>query len=199
MNLNFEKIYNKNSLEIKGLLKISPKVFNDDRGFFLESWNKKNWYYLLKKCNQKSQEFVQDNHSKSTLGVLRGLHYQKNPMAQGKLVRCIRGEIFDVAIDLRRNSKTFCNWFGINLSEFNKYQLWIPVGFAHGFLTLSEEAEVVYKTTEYWDKDCERSIIWNDKDINIDWPLEKIQDKFEISKKDSNGLRINQMDSEDLF
>ncbi len=199
MNLNFEKIYNKNSVEIKGLLKISPKVFNDDRGFFLESWNKKNWHYLLKKCNQKSQEFVQDNHSKSTLGVLRGLHYQKNPMAQGKLVRCIRGEIFDVAIDLRRNSKTFCNWFGINLSEFNKYQLWIPVGFAHGFLTLSEEAEVVYKTTEYWDKDCERSIIWNDKDINIDWPLEKIQDKFEISKKDTNGLRINQMDSEDLF
>ena len=199
MNLNFEKIYNKNSVEIKGLLKISPKVFSDDRGFFLESWNKKNWHYLLKKCNQKSQEFVQDNHSKSTLGVLRGLHYQKNPMAQGKLVRCIRGEIFDVAIDLRRNSKTFCNWFGINLSEFNRYQLWIPVGFAHGFLTLSEEAEVVYKTTEYWDKDCERSIIWNDKDINIDWPLEKIQDKFEISKKDTNGLRINQMDSEDLF
>lgn len=199
MNLNFEKIYTKNGFEIKGLLKISPKVFTDDRGFFLESWNKKNWYYLLKKCNQNSQEFVQDNHSKSSLGVLRGLHYQKNPMAQGKLVRCIRGEIFDVAIDLRRNSKTFCNWFGINLSEFNKYQFWIPVGFAHGFLTLSKEAEVVYKTTEYWDKDCERSIIWNDKDINIDWPLEKIQDKFEISKKDSNGLRINQMDIEDLF
>ena len=168
-------------------------------GFFLKVGIKRTGITYLKKCNQKSQEFVQDNHSKSTLGVLRGLHYQKNPMAQGKLVRCIRGEIFDVAIDLRRNSKTFCNWFGINLSEFNKYQLWIPVGFAHGFLTLSEEAEVVYKTTEYWDKDCERSIIWNDKDINIDWPLEKIQDKFEISKKDSNGLRINQMDSEDLF
>ena len=120
-------------------------------------------------------------------------------MAQGKLVRCISGEIFDVAIDLRRDSETFCNWFGITISAFNKYQLWIPEGFAHGFLTLSKEAEVVYKTTEYWDKDCERSIIWNDKDINIDWPLEKIQNKFEISEKDSNSLKINQVSSEDLF
>ncbi len=199
MNLNFEKIYTKNGLEIQGLLKLSPKVFNDDRGFFLESWNKKNWDYLLKKCNQKSQEFVQDNHSKSSIGVLRGLHFQKNPMAQGKLVRCIKGEIYDVAVDLRRSSGTFCKWFGINLTSSNKCQFWIPKGFAHGFLTLSREAEVTYKTTEYWDKECEKSIIWNDEDINIDWPLEIIQNKLELSEKDLSGLRVKEINEEDLF
>ena len=133
------------------------------------------------------------------MGVLRGLHFQKNPMAQGKLVRCIRGEIFDVAVDLRKESCTFCKWFGINLSSSNKYQFWIPKGFAHGFLTLSNEAEVMYKTTEYWDRECEKSIIWNDQDINIKWPLEIIQNKLELSEKDLSGLRVNEMNKEDFF
>jgi dTDP-4-dehydrorhamnose 3,5-epimerase len=199
MNLNFEKIYTKEGLEIKGLLKIYPKIIEDERGFFFESWNKKNWESILNDCGQKNYNFVQDNHSKSSMGVLRGLHFQKNPMAQGKLVRCIRGEIFDVAVDLRRSSSTFCKWFGINLSSSNKCQFWIPKGFAHGFLTLSKEAEVMYKTTEYWDKECEKSIIWNDKDINIDWPLENIQTKLELSEKDLMGMKVNTMNDEDLF
>lgn len=199
MNLNFERIYSKEGFEIKGLLKINPQIFSDERGFFLESWNKKNWESLLKNLNQKDYNFVQDNHSKSSIGVIRGLHFQKNPMAQGKLVRCIRGEIFDVAVDLRKNSKTFCKWFGINLSSSNQFQLWIPKGFAHGFLTLSKEAEVLYKATEYWNQECEKSIIWNDQDININWPLKDIQNKFELSKKDLNGLKINELNSEDLF
>lgn len=199
MNPKFERIYSKEGLEITGLLKIKPSIFSDERGFFQESWNKKNWEELLKKCNQSNIFFVQDNHSKSSKGVLRGLHFQTNPMAQGKLVRCINGEIFDVAVDLRKNSKTFCKWYGINLSSTNHYQLWVPKGFAHGFLTLSSEAEVLYKTTEYWNKECERSIIWNDKFINIDWPLETIQNKIELSEKDSRGLKINEINKEDLF
>ena len=199
MNLNFDKIYTNEGLEIKGLLKINPNIFEDCRGFFFESWNKKNWENLLKNCKQRHNDFVQDNHSKSSIGVLRGLHFQKNPMAQGKLIRCIKGEIFDVAVDLRKNSSTFCKWYGINLSSTNKSQFWIPKGFAHGFLTLSNEAEVLYKTTEYWDKDCEKSIIWNDKDINIKWPLETIKNKLELSEKDLSGLRINEMNKEDFF
>ncbi len=199
MNLTFEKSFTKEGLEIKGLLKINPLIFEDDRGFFFESWNKKDWDYILENCDQGNYDFVQDNHSKSSKGVLRGLHFQKNPMAQGKLVRCIKGEIFDVAVDLRRSSNTFCKWFGINLSSSNKCQFWIPKGFAHGFLTLSKEAEVTYKTTEYWDKECEKSILWNDKDLNIDWPLEIIQNKLEISEKDLNGLRVEEINEEDLF
>ena len=199
MNPKFERIYSKEGLEITGLLKIKPSIFSDERGFFQESWNKKNWEELLKKCNQSNIFFVQDNHSKSSKGVLRGLHFQTNPMAQGKLVRCINGEIFDVAVDLRKNSNTFCKWYGTNLSSTNHYQLWVPKGFAHGFLTLSSNAEVLYKTTEYWNKECERSIIWNDKVINIDWPLETIQNKIELSEKDSRGLKINEINKEDLF
>ena len=199
MNPKFERIYSKEGLEITGLLKIKPSIFSDERGFFQESWNKKNWEELLKKCNQSNIFFVQDNHSKSSKGVIRGLHFQTNPMAQGKLVRCINGEIFDVAVDLRKNSNTFCKWYGTNLSSTNHYQLWVPKGFAHGFLTLSSNAEVLYKTTEYWNKECERSIIWNDKVINIDWPLETIQNKIELSEKDSRGLKINEINKEDLF
>ena len=199
MNPKFERIYSKEGLEITGLLKIKPSIFSDERGFFQESWNKKNWEELLKKCNQSNIFFVQDNHSKSSKGVLRGLHFQTNPMAQGKLIRCINGEIFDVAVDLRKNSNTFCKWYGTNLSSTNHYQLWVPKGFAHGFLTLSSNAEVLYKTTEYWNKECERSIIWNDKFINIDWPLETIQNKIELSEKDSRGLKVNEINKEDLF
>ena len=145
---------------------IEPAVFGDDRGFFFESFNQA-------KFNQAAGydvAFVQDNHSRSAKGVLRGLHYQLPPHPQGKLVRCVVGEVFDVAVDIRKSSPTFGQWVGVYLSAENKRQLWIPPGFAHGFLTLSEYAEFLYKTTDYWAKDCEQAIIWNDPSIAIDWP-----------------------------
>ncbi len=145
---------------------IEPAVFGDDRGFFFESFNQA-------KFNQAvgyDVAFVQDNHSRSAKGVLRGLHYQLPPHPQGKLVRCVVGEVFDVAVDIRKSSPTFGQWVGVYLSAENKRQLWIPPGFAHGFLTLSEYAEFLYKTTDYWAKDCEQAIIWNDPSIAIDWP-----------------------------
>ena len=145
---------------------IEPAVFGDDRGFFFESFNQA-------KFNQAvgyDVAFVQDNHSRSAKGVLRGLHYQLPPHPQGKLVRCVVGEVFDVAVDIRKSSPNFGQWVGVHLSAENKRQLWIPPGFAHGFLTLSEHAEFLYKTTDYWAKDCEQAIIWNDPSIAIDWP-----------------------------
>tara|TARA_Y100001978_G_scaffold74788_1_gene67044 strand:- start:55 stop:597 length:543 start_codon:yes stop_codon:yes gene_type:complete len=145
-----------------------PTVFHDERGFFFESFNKK---FFQEVINPKI-EFVQDNHSKSSKGVLRGLHYQLDPFAQGKLVRVISGEVFDVAVDIRINSKNFGKWFGIKLSSDNKKLLWIPPGFAHGFLTLTDNAEFLYKTTNFYNKDSERSIIWSDPDININWGIE---------------------------
>ena len=144
---------------------IEPKVFYDDRGFFFESFNKK----VFEKITSQSQNFIQDNHSKSSKNVLRGLHYQLPPFAQGKLVRVVQGEVFDVAVDIRKSSSSFGKWVGEKLSSENKKQLWIPEGFAHGFITLSDNVEFIYKTTNYYDKQSERSIIWNDKDLNIDW------------------------------
>lgn len=146
---------------------LEPKVFGDERGFFYESFNKKE----LAEALNLTKEFVQDNHSKSTKGVLRGLHYQEAPMAQGKLVRVIQGEVFDVSVDIRPSSPTFSHWVGTILSAENKRQLWIPEGFAHGFYVLSENAECVYKTTEYYSQTHERSIAWNDSDLGIAWPL----------------------------
>lgn len=145
-----------------------PTIFHDERGFFFESFNKK---FFQEVINPKI-EFVQDNHSKSSKGVLRGLHYQLDPFAQGKLVRVISGEVFDVAVDIRINSKNFGKWFGIKLSSDNKKLLWIPPGFAHGFLTLTDNAEFLYKTTNFYNRDSERSIIWSDPDININWGIE---------------------------
>ncbi len=164
-----------------------PKVFHDERGFFFESFNKK---FFQETINYEI-EFVQDNHSKSSKGVLRGLHYQLDPFAQGKLVRVISGEVFDVAVDIRVNSKDFGKWFGVKLSADNKKQLWIPKGFAHGFLTLSDSAEFLYKTTNFYNKNSERSIIWNDPDINIDWgsevaPIVSIKDKNAPFLKDAD-------------
>lgn len=149
---------------------IEPKVFGDERGFFFESFNQK----IFEEAIGRPVTFVQDNHSKSSKGVLRGLHYQLPPHAQGKLVRCVVGEVFDVAVDIRKSSPTFGQWVGVNLSAKNKRQLWIPEGFAHGFLTLSEEAEFLYKTTDYYNPPSERSIRWDDSDIAIDWPFQDI-------------------------
>ena len=157
--------------KIPGLLIIEPKVFGDERGFFFESYNEK----AFNEATGVSPRFVQDNHSKSVKGVLRGLHYQLPPRAQGKLVRVVQGEVFDVAVDIRKDSPTYGQWVGEVLSAENKKQLWIPPGFAHGFLTLSDTAEFLYKTTDYWSPEHERAILWNDATLGIDWPLNGLQ------------------------
>lgn len=145
---------------------IEPTVFTDDRGFFFESFNHKNF----EKAIGRELTFVQDNHSRSSKGVLRGLHYQRPPHAQGKLVRVVQGEVFDVAVDIRRSSPTFGQWVSETLSADNKKQLWIPEGFAHAFLTLSDTAEVVYKTTDYYSPTDDRSIRWDDPELAVAWP-----------------------------
>jgi dTDP-4-dehydrorhamnose 3,5-epimerase len=151
---------------IPDVLMIEPRVFGDERGFFYESYNEK---IFAEKTGFKIQ-FVQDNHSRSAQNVLRGLHYQIK-QSQGKLVRVVLGEVFDVAVDIRKSSPTFGQWVGCVLSETNKRQFWVPPGFAHGFLVLSETADFLYKTTDYYAPEYERSILWNDPDIGIDWPL----------------------------
>lgn len=167
---------------------IEPAVFGDERGFFYESFNQAKFEAAI----GRKVEFVQDNHSKSVKGVLRGLHYQiQHP--QGKLVRCTRGEVFDVAVDIRKSSPTFGKWVGVILSEENKRQLWIPEGFAHGFVVVSEVAEFLYKTTDYWYPEFERSLLWNDKNLDIQWPLDV---EPQLSKKDQAGIAF---DSQDFF
>jgi len=152
--------------EIPGLIIIEPVVFTDERGFFMETYS----YKEFEKAGIK-EKFVQDNHSRSIKGVLRGLHFQIEPFAQSKLVRCIKGEIFDVAVDIRRNSPTFKKWYGLILSEENKKIFYIPKGFAHGFLVLSDVAEVEYKVDNFYSPQHERGIIWNDPDFKIEWPI----------------------------
>jgi dTDP-4-dehydrorhamnose 3,5-epimerase len=151
---------------IADLVTIEPKVFGDDRGFFFESFNQRRFTEMT----GVTDSFVQDNHSKSARNVLRGLHYQiRQP--QGKLVRVIAGEVLDIAVDIRKSSPNFGNWVGVKLSAENKKMLWIPKGFAHGFVVLSDSAEFLYKTTDYWAPEHERCIIWNDPDLAIDWQL----------------------------
>jgi dTDP-4-dehydrorhamnose 3,5-epimerase len=151
---------------LPGVLIIEPKVFGDERGFFLESFNQRAFDAAV----GTHVEFVQDNHSRSVRGVLRGLHYQLDPHAQGKLVRVVQGSAFDVAVDIRRSSRTFGQWFGLTLDGKSSKQLWIPPGFAHGFLALEDDTHFLYKTTDYYAKDCERAIAWNDGTLRIDWP-----------------------------
>jgi dTDP-4-dehydrorhamnose 3,5-epimerase len=164
---------------IPDVLLIEPKVFGDDRGFFFESYNQK----AFREATGLNVSFVQDNHSKSAKNVLRGLHYQIE-QPQGKLVRVTQGEVFDAAVDIRKGSKTYGQWVGLILSAENKKQLWIPPGFAHGFLTLSETAEFLYKTTEYYSPEHERCIVWNDADIAIEWLIQGLP---QISPKDERG------------
>jgi dTDP-4-dehydrorhamnose 3,5-epimerase len=161
------------------VLIFEPKVFGDDRGFFYESFNERRFTEL----SGVSSSFVQDNHSKSARNVLRGLHYQIQ-QPQGKLVRVVAGEVFDVAVDIRKNSATFGKWVGVVLSAENKRQLWVPPGFAHGFVVTSESAEFLYKTTDYWAPEHERCILWNDPAIGIDWPM---QGEPLLSGKDQVG------------
>jgi len=167
------------------VLIVEPRVFGDERGFFFESYNRR----ALADAGLDA-EFVQDNHSRSLRGVLRGLHYQVE-RAQGKLVRVVEGEVFDVAVDIRRSSSTFGRWMGIALSAQNKRMLWIPPGFAHGFLVLSDSADFLYKTTDYWYPEHERSLLWNDPAIGIEWPLD---DPPMLAAKDIAGRPLASAD-----
>lgn len=155
-------------LPLDGLKLIETVVFKDNRGFFMESWNEADFRRMLGEVH-----FVQDNQSESKQNVIRGLHYQVGAHPQAKLIRCISGKIFDVVVDIRRSSPTFGHWYGLELSSENRLQLFVPVGFAHGFLTMSKSAEVLYKVTDFWHKECEGSIRWNDPTIAIKWPLKE--------------------------
>lgn len=169
---------------IPDVMLIEPRVFGDARGFFFESFNQQ----AFNKATGIQHQFVQDNHSRSSQGVLRGLHYQLSPHAQGKLVRVVRGAVWDVAVDIRKGSPTFGRWVGAELSEDNQHQLWIPPGLAHGFLVLSKSADFLYKTTAYYAPEAERCIAWNDATLAIDWPLvgEPV-----VSAKDAMGGAFN--------
>lgn len=171
---------------VPDVLVLEPKVFGDSRGFFFESFNARNFAEVT----GLNLEFVQDNHSKSSKGVLRGLHYQIQH-AQGKLVRVVQGKVFDVAVDLRKSSPTFGRWVGEVLSAENHKQMWVPPGFAHGFVVLSDSAEFLYKTTDYWYPEHERSLLWNDPDIQIEWPID-----FEpqLAAKDAAGRSLSEAD-----
>jgi dTDP-4-dehydrorhamnose 3,5-epimerase len=172
------------STQIPDLLVLEPRVFGDERGFFFESFNRR----AFAEVTGFDGEFVQDNHSRSQRGVLRGLHYQiRKP--QGKLVRVVDGSVFDVAVDMRRSSPSFGRWFGVELSAENKRMAWLPPGFAHGFLVLSETADFLYKTTEYWAPEHERTIAWDDPEVGIDWPLQGVP---QLSAKDRLGKRLSQ-------
>ncbi len=188
--MNAERLHTTAGTPIAGSLLITPRVFGDERGFFFESWNQRAFSAALEADGQPAPEFVQDNHSRSSQGVLRGLHYQVPPHPQGKLVRCVLGEIFDVAVDLRRGSPTFGQWVGARLSAANHQQLWVPTGFAHGFLTLSEHAEVLYKTTDFWSRDCERAIRWDDPQLDIAWPQLSSSGSPLLSEKDAAAPRL---------
>lgn len=169
---------------IPDVLVLEPRVFGDDRGFFFESFNRN----AFRQATGLDLDFVQDNHSRSEKNVLRGLHYQLAPRAQGKLVRVVVGAVFDVVVDIRQDSPSFGRWVGETLSAENRKQMWIPPGFAHGFLTLTEAAEFLYKTTGYYAPDHERCVAWNDPDVGIEWPLSA--EGPILSSKDQNGMLL---------
>lgn len=185
MPFEFEK------LDIEGLILVKPKVFGDNRGFFMETYKKSDFVK-----NGIDVEFNQDNHSKSTKGVLRGLHYQSAPYGQAKLIRCSKGRIFDVAVDLRKNSPTFAQYRKVELSEDNKKMLFIPEGFAHGFVALSDEVEILYKASGEYNPSADRGVLWCDSDINIDWEID-----FEpiLSDKDKIQPKLRDINKEELI
>ena len=185
---------------LNGPLLFKPKIFEDSRGYFFESWNEQFWTTTLAQHGQEVNSFLQDNQSCSFRGVLRGLHYQVSPHPQAKLVRCLHGKIFDVVVDLRVNSSTFGAWASGVLSDENFKQFWVPAGFAHGVLVLSETAEVLYKTNDYWEIECERSIRWNDPSLAIDWPLAELEDELpNLSDKDAGAPFLSELRESDLF
>ena len=185
--MQVEQLMSKQGTVIDGPLLITPTCFGDERGWFMESWNQKKFDQAV----GEAVTFSQDNHSRSTRGVLRGLHYQLEPEPQAKLVRSSVGAIYDVAVDIRQGSATFGQWVGAELSAENKAQLWVPEGFAHGFLTLSEHAEVQYKARGFWNKACERALLWNDPTIAIDWPLDQLgSEAVSLSEKDADAALL---------
>lgn len=184
--------------KIPDLLILEPKVFGDDRGWFMESFNLKTFSSALQERGLTVPDFVQDNHSMSQAGVLRGLHYQLNPFAQGKLVRVVQGRALDVAVDIRKDSPTFGQWVSVELSGDNHRQFWIPAGFAHGFLALEDNTQFLYKTTNYYNKDSERSIVWNDETLAIDWQTENLE--LKLTDKDLSGASFKEaVDNSDIF
>ncbi len=172
--------------QIEGLLVLHPTVFEDERGWFMESFNQQHFEDILKGLNLAIPHFVQDNHSLSQKGVLRGLHYQREPFAQAKLVRVVQGRAWDVAVDIRPDSKTYGQWFGVELSAENKTMFWIPEGFAHGFIALENNTQFLYKTTNYYNKESEGAILWDDPTLAIAWPLDQIEEVL-VSDKDQNA------------
>lgn len=170
--------------KIKGLLIFEPRLFADDRGWFMESFNQKTFQAALEQRGLAVPTFIQDNHSLSHRGVVRGLHYQAAPHAQGKLVRVVQGRAWDVAVDIRPDSPTFGQWEGVELSGSNHKQFWLPAGFAHGFIALEDHTQFLYKTTDYYAKECERAILWNDPELAIDWP---ITDDMNIQQTDKDN------------
>ena len=190
---HIKSLLNNYGEEVEGPILFTPSLNYDERGFFLESWNQIEFNSLI----GSEINFLLDGHSRSKKGVLRGMHYQIPPNQQGKLVRCIFGEIYDVIVDIRQGSPTFASWIATNISNKNFCQLWIPPGFAHGFLTLSDRAEVLYKLTNFWDPESERSIRWNDRTISIKWP--KVNNNLEVSAKDSKASLFHELKEVDLF
>jgi len=184
--------------KIPDLLILEPKVFGDDRGWFMESFNLKTFNSALEERGLTVPDFVQDNHSMSELGVLRGLHYQLNPFAQGKLVRVVQGKALDVAVDIRQDSPTFGQWVSVELSSENHRQFWIPAGFAHGFLALENNTQFLYKTTNYYNKESERSIVWNDEYLSIDWQNDRLD--LKLTEKDLNASSFKEaIENKDVF
>ena len=185
--------------KIKDLLILEPRIFADERGWFMESFNQQVFERVLTERGLNVPAFVQDNHSLSQKGVLRGLHYQLDPHAQGKLVRVVQGRAWDVAVDIRQDSLTFGEWVGVELSGENHKQFWIPAGFAHGFIALEDNTQFLYKTTDYYSKECERSIVWNDQSLNIAWPIEDFA-QLKLTDKDRFAPTLLQaIEKNDLF
>ena len=196
--MEFFKLNSNKGNLIKGPLIIKPKIFPDNRGYFFARWNQSEFNKKI----SREVNFVQDNHSQSKFGVLRGLHYQLRPKAQAKLVRCTKGEVFDVLVDLRKDSDTYGEWSSVVLNAENKLQFWIPEGFVHGFLSLKDFSEIQYKTNKYWDKDHERTLLWKDTDLNINWPLGNNNEKCKIitNYRDSIAPSLKEIEkSGDLF
>ena len=198
--MHTEELFAGTGQPLQGPLLLHPRVFGDERGFFFESWNRNQWLRLLTENGQQPVDLVQDNHSSSSHSVLRGLHYQLPPHAQGKLVRCVVGEIFDAIVDVRHSSLTFLQSAGVRLSAENKKQLWVPPGFAHGFLVLSETAEVLYKTSDFWSQASERAIRWDDPQLQVAWPLDALAGVTpQLSKKDAQAPLLTELSAGDLF
>ncbi len=189
----YEQLRTDNGEYIDGPYLIKPTILKDERGYFLETWNKLTFSKLI----NEEVNFIQENSLYSNLGVLRGLHYQKHPMSQGKLLQVFRGSIFDVIVDLRENSKTFSKYSSVFLNSKDEYLLWIPKGFAHGFLSMENNTKVIYKVTNHWNKEYEKSIIWNDQELDISWPLKKIAIDYPIlSEKDKKASSLRSVITE---